>query len=396
MRFPRTVTALLASSPSWWPVRALGLALLLIGALGLTLGLRGTASDQSSAPLRLQALAQRAGPLVVFSEFGPTADTLWAANPDDPSDRVQLGRVDHAQDYGILPTLSPDGAYIAYTVLPAAPSSAGPAELWLLETADGATRRLAGGVDLRIAPVWSPTSDAVVVRRSMRQADGSSQLQRIDLAGRAVPITTASSNLYPIDISPDGTWLYYAALSPSGTDLARAPALGGGEAEVVAHLSDGFARDWHLSPDGTQLAYLGQVPVGGGFTFVAQVLDISMGQVRTPLGRDGVAQFNPVWERGGGLTIGRLAGAPLRLTANGTIRTQATLPPPSSRDGGTGFDVPLAWSPDGAHLAVRSFERSSLANPGPSHVVVAGTDGRRRELSPVSDIVVAGWLEATP
>ncbi|MCH7719103.1 MAG: PD40 domain-containing protein, partial [Chloroflexi bacterium] len=205
------------------------------------------------------------------------------------------------------------------------------------------------------------------------------------------------AGLFPIDFSPDGSWLYYAILSPSGTDLARAPAQSSGKAEVLAHLSDGVARDWHLSPDGTQLAYLGQVSLEGGFTFVAQVLDLALGTVYTPLSR-GSAQFNPIWEREGGLTIGRLdgdaGGAPVRLSVDGNVL--ARVPPPGSPSGRAGFDVPLSWSPDGAYLAVRSFERSSVANPGPSRVVVTGADGQRRELSPVSDVVVAGWLEVSP
>ena len=388
---------------AWRPLQALVVAALLAGALGLTLGLRGLASDQPAASPRLQALLQRAGPLVVFSEFGLTADTLWAANPDDPTERTELGRVEHAQGYGISPSLSPNGTHIAYTVLPPVPrpGSDASAELWVLETDGGATRRLAEGVDLRTTPVWSPTNDAVVVRRSSWQGGGagSSQLLRIDLTGAAAPVATADDGLFPIDFSPDGFWLYYAILSSSGTDLARAPTLGG-TAELVAHLSDGFARDWHLSPDGARLAYLGQTPVNGGFTFVAQVLDLSTGTVRTPLARAGAAQFNPVWERGGGLTIGRLdsagGGAAVRLTAAGAVRAQAALPPPGPPSGGAGFDVPLSWSPAGAHLAVRSFEGISPAGPGPSHVVVVGTDGRRRELSPLSDIAVAGWLAPAP
>lgn len=414
MRLPRSVVADAKPAPGrrqstpWilplfaqWPIRALVVAALLVGVAGLMLSLRGTAGDELATSSQLQSLLQQGGPLVVYSEFGPEADTLWAANADDPADRVQLGRVDHAEGFGIFPSLSPNGARIAYTVLPSVPGPRGTAELWVVEIAGGAPRRLADGIDLRVTPVWSPASDAVVVRRSDGQegSAGSSKLLRIDLNGTATTIAAAEAGLFPIDFSPDGAWLYYAILSPSGTDLARAPAQSSGKVEVVAHLSDGVARDWHLSPDGTQLAYLGQVPLEGGFTFVAQVLDLSLGTVYTPLSR-GSAQFNPIWEREGGLTIGRFdgdaGGAPVRLSVDGNVLARVPLPPPGSASRRAGFDVPLSWSPDGAYLAVRSFERSSVANPGPSHVVVTGADGQRRELSPVSDVVVAGWLEPSP
>ena len=371
------------------PSRVLLLALL-VGALGLglVLGLRALVGDQPTASAGRSALPLIDSPLVIYSEFGQAADTLWAADPDDPTARAEVAVIQHAWGYGILPSLSPSGDYIAYTVLaPGSPT----AELWLLETSTGVTTRLAGGVDLRIAPVWSPAGDALVVRRSIGQEGiGSSQLLRIDMEGTIETLAADDAGLFPIDFSPDGSWLYYAVLSPSGTDLARAPAAGG-EAETLAHLSDGVARDWQLSPDGTRLAYLAQSSTNTNVTFAAQVLELATGAVQTPLGQADMAQFSPVWAQNGGLTIGRLdrdTGTPLRLSAAGA--TLAVLPSSSA-----GFDVPLSWSPDGTHLAVRSFEGSSTAAPGPSHVVIVSTDGGRVQLSPQSDVVVAGWLEAS-
>jgi Tol biopolymer transport system component len=385
-------------------VRVLAVALAVAAlALGLALGPRGGAGDGSSTPVGLESLLRTAAPLVVFSEFGQTADTIWAADPDDPAERARLAVVEHAYVYGISPSLSPDGAHLAYTVLPPHAGQLGPdapAELWLLETATGVTLRLAEGLDLLVAPVWTPAGDAVVVRASdgREGIDGSTQLLRIDLSGAATPVVEASAALFPIDLSPDGAWLYYAVLSPGGTDLARAPVSGGGEMETVAHLSDGFARDWHLSPDGARLAYLAEASGDAGMAFEARVLELSTGEVRTPLTAAAASHFSPVWEGDGGLTIGQLTGsggsggAPVRLNADGSAAVSA-LPGPAGAS--TGFDVPLAWSPDGVHLAVRSFEGASVAAPGPSRVVLVSGDGERRALSELSDVVVAGWLQAS-
>ena len=402
MKLPRT--AVTPASPYDRPLLSRSIRLsfgavlaaaLLISALSLIFGLRGQASDQIAPSPQLQALlVQAGGPIIIFSEFGLDADTIWAADPDDPTNRMQLGRIDHAHGYGIFPSLSPDGALIAYTVLPPA---TGAAELWVLDIASGATERLTKDIDLQRTPVWSPASDALVVRRSGQTGDGGSTLLlRVDLGGPEQLLAASDAGLFPIDFSPDGEWLYFASLSQSGTDLVRAAALGGGSPQVIAHLSDGVARDWHLSPDGTQLAYLGQTPLDGGYTFVAQVLDLDTGSAHS-VGATASGQFNPVWDRVGGLTVGQLGGttqgAPLRIAQNG-VRAQAVSPLPSPVDGG--FDVPLIWSPDGAHLALRSFAGSSTANPGASHIVVSGTDGQRHELSPISDSVVIGWLERSP
>jgi len=368
-------------------------AILIIVAAGLgagaAVGLRGLAGDQSTAPVGLHSLLEAAAPLVVYSEFGETADTLWAANPDDPSDRTQLGQIEHARGFAISPRLSPDGARIAYTVVP--PTGAQAAELWVLDIESAEARRLAGGVDLLSAPVWSPKADAVVVRRSQGGEDeaGSAQLLRVDLSGATTVLASAAAGLYPIEFSPDGAWLYFAVLSASGTDLARVSGEGGDEPQTVAPLSDGIARDWRLSPDGTRLAYLAQTDGAG---FAARVLDISTGKAVTPLAHIASAQFSPVWTPDGDLAIGQLSdgGAALLVSGEGaSLAPAAQLPGP---EGGDGFDAPLSWSPGGAHLAVRSFAGESTADPGPSWVVVVGTDGERNHLSSISDVTIAGWL----
>lgn len=376
------------------------IALLATTGFGLVLALAVTGRD-SDASLSgdLAALRSEAGALIVYSEFGQWADTIWAADPNDPASRVALASIDHAYSFGINPALSPDGAHIAYTVRTGDAAQSAGDELWLLDVETGAAKRLAQQVELAGAPVWSPASDAIFVRRS--GANGA-ELLRISLSGATTVLASSTNSLaaspnglYLIDVSPDGEWLYYAVLSAGGTDVVRA-SVHSGKQEPVAHLSDGFSRDWRLSPNGDRLSYLAQADSGSSVTFVAQVLDLSTGLRETPLAETPAAQFSPVWERDGGLTIGQISDggaasagagdAPLRLNAAGAV-TDVALPEPSA-----GFDVPLSWSPDGAHLAVRSFEGRSAADPGPSRIVVVRTDGARFELSRRSDVAVAGWL----
>lgn len=373
------------------------LAALVLAAFGigflLTMALRGEAGVRPSGAASLPALEERAtAPLVVYSELGPDADTLWAASPDDPTDRTQLGRVEHAPGYGITPALSPDGAHVAYNALPIA---GGAPELWLLDVESGESERLLAGVDLPSAPVWSPAGDAVVVRRSGQASEGDAvhvALLRVGLDGASTTVAAHDEALYPIEFSPDGAWLYYASVSGAGSDLWRAPG-SGGAAEQVAHLSDGISRDWDLSPDGTRLAYLAQT--GGNTLFSAQVLDLAKGEAQAVPKAAGEAQFASVWEADGRLTTGRLGaagGVPQRSSVAGDAITAAGVALPAAAGGG--FDVPISWSPDGASLAARHFAGSSTADPGPSRIELLGTDGARRALSPLSDVTIAGWREA--
>jgi Tol biopolymer transport system component len=377
-------------------------AVIIGGSLGLwRFALGGLAESERQVPepsIELQAEA----PLVVYSEFGAREDTIWAADSADPERRSALATVEHAEGYGIFASLSPDGLRIAYTALPPTesyPSADAPAELWVIE-ADGANGRLlATGVDLLIAPVWSPDGASLLVRRSasVEDAAGSFELLRVDVAGQVVKLVGSTSGLFPIGFSPDGEMIYYAQLSAEGTDLGRVPA-DGATGELIAHLSDDIARDWHLSPDGTRLAYLAAREGTAGFS--AHVLDLGGGAVAAAptdafsalnaRGAQAPDEFNPIWHPDGqNLTVGRIekgiaAPAVSLSSADGSLQAMAG---PQR-----GFDVPLSWSPDGGYLAVRAFTGSSASDPGSSQVVVVAAGAGRLELSSLSDVEVIGWL----
>jgi hypothetical protein len=167
----------------------------------------------------------------------------------------------------------------------------------------------------------------------------------------------------------------------------------------VAHLSDDFARDWHLSPDGTRLAYLAPRQTTSSVSYGAVVLDLDDGatnQLRAATASGSQAdEFNPIWRPDGtGVTIGRLAsnsagGAPvLQMAAAGGPVVSALAAPPQ------GFDMPLAWSSDAGYLAVRFFEGNSVTNPGRSWVTVVGAEGMRQTVSRNSDVEVMGWVDS--
>jgi hypothetical protein len=351
-------------------IRALGVVLLAcaIAGVGFAIGLRADAGEQPDPSGDVRALVEQSGSAVVYGEFGDSADTIWAANPSDPSARIALGTAPHAAGYSVFPSLSPDGKYVAYT----AATSGTQAGLWLLDIGAGSSRQLASGIDLRSTPVWSNASDAVVVQRSSAdESTPSAELLRVDLTDGVTTIASAAGGLYPIEFAPDGA-LYYASLSTSGTDLNVAVA---GGSKTVAHLSDGFARDWDLSPDGKRLAYLAPRSAGG---FAANVLDTATGESGGVASSSG-PEFSPIWAPDGTLTVGR----PGQLVVGEGAAAGSQ---------GSGFDIPLSWSSDGAYLIVRHFEGASSADPGPSWLWSIDASGQRRKLSNISDVAIAGWL----
>jgi Tol biopolymer transport system component len=340
---------------------------------------------------------------IVISEFGIEADTLWMAPADRPSQRQVVAVVPHAAHYGIYATLSPDGRYIAYTALSPGLSDASsdsPAEVWVMGADGSYPRVLATDADLLIAPVWAPDSASLVFRRSQswENAAGTFELVRVSLAdsGQAAggpaqsTLVTADAGLFPVSFSPDGKWLYYTQVSAAGTELGQVAAAGGA-ASLFAHLGDDFTRDWHLSPDGTRLAFLAPEQSEAGTVLRALVIPLNgtfQPRLALPAADRPAQDFNPIWDpKDGDLTLGRLtlgeAIAPaMRVGASGV----EPLAGPSQ-----GFDVPLAWSPDGGTLALRSFEGDLGSEIGPWHIVLLDAKGQRQEVKAESEISFVGW-----
>lgn len=363
---------------------------------GLVFGVRALSGEGGPPPL----IDVGGGtPYVVYGEFGDLADTFFAAPADNLAAKQAIASAVHAPGFGANAALSPDGRRIAYTALPPdtpRPSAAAPAELRVVESG-AAPRLLASGADLLVPPVWAPDGHSVVIRRSEPTAAGvgTFRLARVYLdGGKETILVTDDAGLFPIAFTPDGASLYYARISPAGTDLLSVPSRGG-DPVAVAHLSDDVARDWRLSPDGSRLTYLVQVLEGDRYTFVARVLDLAgdgLGGLDA-LNRSeaGAAdEFGPVWwPDGSKVVLGRVRGepaAPARIVSAATGDEE----PVGQLD--RGFDVPLSVAPSGEFIAVRSFKEGTPLQPGPNFVEIVGPEGRLA-LSDRSDVAVLGWLQ---
>jgi dipeptidyl aminopeptidase/acylaminoacyl peptidase len=350
----------------------LALALLSL-ALAATLFLRQAATPSAPAS---------GGPRLAYFEFGRNADLLWLVEPAS-GQRQRLFALPHASDFGIVPQLAPDGRRFAYTALPpntAAPSAAAPAGLWLAGlAAEPRTRLIAVDVDLLVKPQWSPDGRALVFRRSAGDRPG---LYLADLTTNDERLLVGSSTgLFPVAFAPDGSSLYYAALSTTASDLYRIDLRGGSEPVLIARLYDGLTRDWALSPAGDRLAFLALSLDGGLARSRALLLDLASGQL-SAISDAAADDFSPVWA-GEDLTLGRSAGGPSGLIKLGPDRLEG-LPAPTA-----GFDVPLAFSA-GAGYAVRSFSGSSTTSPGRATLAVISPDGSRHPIAS-GEVTLLGW-----
>ena len=370
------------------------LALWLIAVLGV--GLLGVLSLSLANVLPLQTssggVAYPAGRVAYF-QFGETADTLWLADPQQPARREKILVLPHAREFGVVPSLAAAGGRFAFTALPPAtaePAPDTPADLWLAAL-DGQSEPvlLARGVDLLVAPVWSPDGASLVARRSA----GAYQLVALDAASGGERLLVASeAALFPVAFAPaspagrpDGARLYYVELTRAGSELLAVDLATSATARV-ARLADGLTRDWALSPAGDRLAYLTLNVDQDSVSTRAFVLDLATTAV-TPIGEADADAFSPVWSADGALAIGSLrdgrAGAGLIRISDGRA---SRLPGPAR-----GFDVPLAATSDGGFV-VRAFEGASTAAPGRSVLAVVGAGGRRQTIA-TGEVTFLGWIE---
>ena len=345
---------------------------------------------------------QSVGQRLIISEFGDKTDTIVAVDPADVSGaRTQLATIDHATGFGVFPVLSPDGKTIAYTALSPGeprPSPDTPAHAAIID-ADGTVTSLADDVDLLIAPVWSPDSQSIVVRKNtpLEGGAGSFELVLLGRDGSRVTLSSwKSASAFPIAFAPDGSKLYFATLNNDGTDLYSVGAEGNGETHL-GHLSDQIARDWKLSPDGSRIAY-SAAESGSHPAVIARTFDLASGAMSDAIGASGLevgptagdvarGEFNPAWRSDGTLTISSLkidgGSDALAISRGGAASSLVT--------NGSGIDLPLGWSPDGVTLAVRSVDGKAPNEASASHVELL-RDGARERISDNADVLIVGWL----
>lgn len=329
-------------------------------------------------------------PIAVFAEFGPVADRIYTAPADRPGARVLLDEIEHADGWGINPgPLMADNRF-AYTVLPPSATARrdSPAEVWLMDVDTANRTRLARDADLLIPPIFVDDGAALIYRRS---SGGQQELVRIDLetsTRRVIHAERTTFGIFPIGYAADGG-LVYARLTTEGTQIlsvreGRAPT-------QLFHASDDIAREWRISPDGQRIVFLAPVETMERIQHRTHVAVLSNG---APVDVPGLTtidgeQYGPLWSPGGNvLAVGRQAsppdaGAITLLDLDGGARGLAG---PEE-----GFDIPMAWSPDGAYLAIRSFDGVDASHPGAESTVIVDLEGGRYPVTADTEIIFIGW-----
>jgi hypothetical protein len=381
-----------------------GGALALVG-LALLLGVLFPPNQPNAGASVAETESKAADGALLVSEFSDTSSTLWLVAATDPAERTAFLRVDHAPGWEIDGAVSPSGDQLAYVVLgPGRRDAETEASLFItkgLSLTSGDTAAptlLAEGVDLRGGVTWTADGTALLVRRTKVEMDGRRSFAILEVHTADGRVTTQLQRddvaaLHIIGRPLDGP-LYTALISRAGTRLL---AVGDGKSTL---LSSNITRGWTLSPGGTELAYTEQ----RGLAMQVHVLSLAEFEPAFPAlraatasgqalldaaldedSRSDVGTASPVWAPDGSLSVGTFEGP----GAQSQVRAGAELSTASVGAAG-GFALPLAWSPDGVHLAIRAFEGSGPGQTSDETAAIVGADGAIETVSG-DHILVLGW-----
>lgn len=332
-----------------------------------------------------------AGPAVVFSTLEREGTFIWAASVVEPDKRTILLTIDRADARSIKASLSPDGQWIVYTLLPPSAGTTNPfvAELWVANLHDGRQHRLAQRVDIGRYihyPVWSPDSTWVVVERQSALDFPYAQTivavnvetgEERTLASSQIPVPKEESAnwISGLDWSPDGQFFYYQRGTGAPAELWRSPIDQSTAPTRITQISErGIPRCYYFAPDGSALLCLLVEPTRETIIVVPTKPDAAV-QELSP-GSD----FDPIWMPDGqAVVVGSAWGLRLYPT-NGQAAQELTLP--------TARMVAVrSWSPDGNWLA-------ALRDPAnEAGLLLISRDGTQERLV-IADagIDLVGWL----
>lgn len=334
------------------------------------------------------------GSALVLASIQDGETVFWQRLPEDPIP-VELGRVRHEPDFLPRAALSPDGRWLAYTWLPEGSRDAGPAgRLGLLDLTSRGNAQLAANVDLRAAPLWSSSSNAVLFRRTHWSEDAATRVElralEIGAPGEARLVVVEEANtLVPLLWSPDGTLLY--GRWGAGVDLRRIEP-GTPAPLTVARLSDGPAHNLSLSPDEQTAAYTRPLSRGLAGQHGLFVVSVKTGAVRH-VWSEASDHMNPVWRPDAqSVTIATRtpAGALASLRSDNDLLEAQPSTVQVWQQGR--LEVPLRWSPDGRWLVIRSLQGvDSFALTGEELVLIDAASGARQPIRGPGYTAFVGW-----
>ena len=306
-----------------------------------------------------------AGDYAVLGRSDGHADVIsvaWASNPGAVTD---VARVPHLEGFASSGAVSPDSKHVALVSVDGGSATHPTASLNVVGLDTGLVTRAAADVTPGQTPVWSADGNQIVAVRMVGAADGSSTARVIEVNASGKDERTVAEykkvlGAYPIGFAGTDK-LVTVVIDARGSTLMIGDSAWG-------QISAGITRDWKLSPDGTQLAFIETV-TDGGVRYIARTISLASGPAATAQSLSAqVSALGTAWNPAN-------QTATFGIEPGGTPGVSAqSLSAGSSSE--AGFDVPLGFSSDGKNLLVTRYSGTSFEAPGKPVLQLVTPDGR--------------------
>ena len=306
-----------------------------------------------------------AGDYGVAAKSEETMDRIFVVPAANPSAAIQVGTIPHLAGFAARGAVSPEGKRLAVVVAEAGTPTRPLASVLVLNLESGEITRAALNVDVLQTPLWRPDGQAIVVSRTTGgEGAAVARLFSVDPTGQATESIVSEHGsvlgVYAVGFGADGE-LAIVVLDAKGSSLAK-----GG---VVTRLSAHITRDWQLSPDGQEIAFI-ESNTSAGLKYFARTVSLQGAR-----GSQVSAQALSADSTGQQLGIAWKPGETRPTTGDEPPAGAAVSAANAST--AAGFDVPLAYSRGGNFLAVQRWSGANFENAGSVQLQFVGNEGRQ-------------------
>ena len=273
---------------------------------------------------------------------------------------MEIATIPHLDGFSLRGAVSPSGRHVALLTPDGAIAGRAFASLLVLDLETGLFLRLAEGLEPLQNPLWTPDASAVIITRSVRTEAGERgvAVARVGFDGTESVLEThlGAGTVAPVGFDAQGR-LLAVRIDARGSTLTR-------DGAEILWLSTHITRDWALSPDATRLAFV-EVNLWEGLRYLPRVVSVEGGGGGVAAASTSTQQaLGAAWPPSGDAPS--FGSEPSPLPA-GSVSAQ----------GPGGFDVPLAYSRDGAALAVHHWSGDSFDEPGTPRLQIVSGAGRQ-------------------
>jgi hypothetical protein len=304
-----------------------------------------------------------AGEYAVLGRSEGNEDVISVAWAQHPGAVTEVVRVPHLEGFTSIGAVSPDGRKLALVSVDGGSRTQPVASLNVVNLETGQLVKAAEKIVPGQTPVWDNNSKQLVATRMpyVNAPSATIEILSVGADGKGERIIGSHSGVlgvYPIAFDAKDR-LVSVVVNGEGSILRRE---GAGDVVISAHIT----RDWKLSPDGSELAFI-EADTSGGVRYLARTMRVDGAASPQALTAPASA-LGTAWTPNGRVTFGlepgqQSGGSEQALTAGSSSEA--------------GFDVPLGYSESGDALVVTHWSGPSFQESGKPTLQLVTPQGRQ-------------------